>query len=140
MSNNLLLLSDSYKHSHWKQYPKGTTKVYSYFESRGGFAPETVFFGLQYFIKKYLMGTAFSPADIAEAKEVVNSHMGKDTFNIDGWVGLFLKHSGKLPISIRAVPEGTVKPTSHVLMTVENTDDEFPWLTNFLETLLVQVW
>jgi nicotinamide phosphoribosyltransferase len=43
-------------------------------------------------------------------------------------------------VSIKAVPEGSVVPTSNVLMTVENTDPEFPWLTNFLETLLVQVW
>lgn len=138
--NNLLLLTDSYKHSHWKQYPKGTTKVYSYFESRGGFAPEVVFFGLQYFIKRYLQGQAFNRSDMDEAEEIVREHMGKGTFNWDGWARLWDKHTGSLPISIKAVPEGSVKPVHHVLMTVENTDPEFPWLTNFLETLLVQVW
>ena len=34
--DNLLLCTDSYKTSHWKQYPPGTEYVYSYFESRGG--------------------------------------------------------------------------------------------------------
>nr|VZI33040.1 unnamed protein product [Spirometra erinaceieuropaei] len=53
---NLICFSDSYKVSHYLQYPKGTTEVYSYFESRGGKFPETVFFGLQYIIKRYLAG------------------------------------------------------------------------------------
>ena len=37
--------------SHHKQYPSGTTIVFSYFESRGGKFPEVCFFGLQYLIK-----------------------------------------------------------------------------------------
>ena len=37
------------------------------------------------------------------------------------------------------MPEGTVVPVKNVLMTIENTDPECFWLTNFLETLLVQV-
>ena len=53
---NLILLTDSYKFTHWKQYPNGTTKVYSYLESRGGKFDNTLFYGLQYFIKKYLSG------------------------------------------------------------------------------------
>lgn len=139
MTKNLLLLTDSYKHSHWKQYPKGTRTVHSYFESRGGFASETVFVGLQYFLKKYIQ-PGFNALNVAEARELVDAHMGKGTFNYEGWSDLYYAHHGKLPISIRAVPEGTVSPTSKVLMTVENTDPQFPWLTNFLETLLVQVW
>jgi|TARA_B110000208_G_scaffold122300_1_gene149195 hypothetical protein len=47
-TDNLLLLSDSYKVSHFKQYPKGTKSIYSYFESRGGRHVEVCFFGLQY--------------------------------------------------------------------------------------------
>ena len=50
--DNLLLCTDSYKTSHWKQYPPGTEYVYSYFESRGGKFDEICFFGLQYFIKR----------------------------------------------------------------------------------------
>ena len=42
--------------SHWRQYPPKTTKVYSYFESRGGKFKECTFFGLQYMIKRYLVG------------------------------------------------------------------------------------
>ena len=46
------MLTFSYKQvSHHKQYPSGTTIVFSYFESRGGKFPEVCFFGLQYLIK-----------------------------------------------------------------------------------------
>ncbi len=51
--DNLILLTDSYKISHHKQYPPGLTKIKAYFESRGGKFPNTVFFGLQYVLKKY---------------------------------------------------------------------------------------
>jgi nicotinamide phosphoribosyltransferase len=37
-------------------------------------------------------------------------------------------------------PEGTTVPTGNVLMTIENTDEEFAWITNYLETLLSMVW
>ena len=138
---NLLLLTDSYKLTHWKQYPPKTQKVYSYFESRGGKFEKTLFFGLQYFLKKYLVGEVFNVTDIVEAKLFTGQHVGsKDLFNYDGWLKLFRKHKGKLPISIKAVPEGTLVENSNVLMTIENTDPEFHWLTNYLETLLVQVW
>ena len=51
-NDNILTLTDSYKPSHWRQYPQGTTKVYSYLESRGGKFDNTLFYGLQYFIKQ----------------------------------------------------------------------------------------
>ena len=53
--NNLILDSDSYKLSHWLQFPPGTTSMFSYLESRGGRYTHTAFFGLQMLIKKYLM-------------------------------------------------------------------------------------
>ena len=51
---NIILNSDSYKYSQFNQYPPGTEYIYSYIESRGGKYDETVFFGLQAFIKEYL--------------------------------------------------------------------------------------
>ena len=54
--DNIILLTDSYKLTHYKQYPPGSEIVYSYFESRGGVWDEVCFFGLQYFIKRYLTG------------------------------------------------------------------------------------
>ncbi|MFM7579849.1 MAG: nicotinamide phosphoribosyltransferase domain-containing protein, partial [Microcystaceae cyanobacterium] len=54
MNANLILDVDSYKVSHWLQYPPQTTALYAYVESRGGKYPVTVFFGLQYLLKRYL--------------------------------------------------------------------------------------
>jgi len=138
--DNICLLTDSYKFSHYKQYPPKTEKVYSYFESRGGKYPYTVFFGLQYFITKYLEGQVVTQEKIDYAEERVNAHMGPGTFNREGWQYILDTYEGRLPVIIKAVPEGTVVPTRNVLMTIENTDDKCYWLTNYLETLLVQVW
>lgn len=138
--NNLLLLTDSYKFSHWKQYPPKTGKVVSYFESRGGRWPEVVFFGLQYFLNQYLSGTRVSQAAIDEATTIVDEHIGRGIFNRHGWQHILSAHAGRLPVRIRAVPEGTVVPVSNVLMTIENTCTFDYWLPNYLETLLVQTW
>ncbi|KAK0413218.1 hypothetical protein QR680_006667 [Steinernema hermaphroditum] len=136
---NVLHLADSYKITHHKQYPPGTTCVYSYFESRGGTFPETCFFGLQYIIKRWLTGPVVSHQMIAQAKVFFKAHFGgTDVFNELGWTHIVEKHNGLLPLRIRAVPEGSVVPVKNVLFTVENTDPEVPWLTNWFETLLVQ--
>ena len=141
MRENIILLTDSYKLSHAKQYEPGTTKVYSYLESRGGKFDNTVFFGLQYYLERYLKGNVLEQWMIDEADEFCKGHFGNDsTFNKSGWQRLLDKHKGVLPVSIKAVAEGTVVPVKNVLATVENTDDEFPWLTNVLETLLHKVW
>ncbi|KAH9287326.1 Nicotinamide phosphoribosyltransferase [Echinococcus granulosus] len=137
---NIICLSDSYKVSHYIQYPPGTTEVYSYFESRGGKFSETIFFGLQYILKKYLVGSVITERKIREAKELMREHFGRDLMNEDGWRYILEKHDGCLPIRIKAIPEGTVIPVRNVLFTVENTDPNCYWLTNYLETVLVQVW
>lgn len=138
---NILALTDSYKVSHYRQYPAGTTRVLSFFESRGGRYDEVLFFGLQYIIKKYLVGQVVTEEKIEEAKSLFAAHFGTSLlFNEKGWRHILEKHQGRLPIVINAVPEGTRIPTSNVLVTVMNTDPEVPWLTNYIETLLVQVW
>jgi len=140
--NNIILKTDSYKLGHWNQYPKGTTKVYSYFESRNGARwDETVFFGLQYIIKKNLVGSVVTMADVEEAREIAKAHFGNDAiFNYEGWKYIVEEHGGRLPVRIKAVAEGTPVPVNNVMMTVENTDDKCWWLTNFLESLLTHVW
>lgn len=139
-NNNILTLTDSYKTSHWKQYPKGTTKVYSYLESRGGKFDNTMFYGLQYFIKQYLSGQVVTEEKIQKAKKFWDAHLGPDHFNEAGWRHILDNHNGHLPVRIKAVPEGMVVKTGNVLVTVENTDPQVPWLTNFLESILLQVW
>lgn len=138
---NILTLTDSYKFSHFAQYPEGTKRVYSYFESRTGAKfGETTFFGLQYFLKEYLAGVVVTKAKIQEAKELCDAHLGPGQFNEAGWLRMLDKHFGRLPVRIKAVSEGISVPVSNVLLTIENTDEEFPWLVNYLETLLVQIW
>lgn len=137
---NFLLRTDSYKFTHWKQYPPHTTGIYSYLESRGGMFPNTVFFGLQYYLRTYLEGSRFTKEDVAAADEFCKQHFGRDLFNRNGWLRLYEKHQGRLPVRIKALPEGMVVPTLNVLATIENTDPEFPWLPNYLETMLLKVW
>ena len=139
-NDNILMLTDSYKPTHWKQYPKGTSKVYSYLESRGGKFDNTMFYGLQYFIKQYLTGKVVTLEKITKAKKFYDAHLGPGHFNLSGWMHILEKHDGRLPVRIKAVPEGTSVKTSNVLITVENTDPEVPWLTNYLESILLQVW
>ena len=138
LSKNIILNTDSYKVSMFKQYPQGTTGVYSYIESRGGRYDRTVFFGLQAFIKEYLL-EAITQSDIDVADEILTAH--GEPFNRAGWQYILDKHNGYLPVVIRSVPEGTVVPVSNVLATIENTDPECFWLTTWLETALLRaIW
>jgi nicotinamide phosphoribosyltransferase len=138
-TQNLILKTDSYKLSHWLQYPNGITKVSSYLESRGGKYPATLFFGLQYFLKQ-LEGAVVTMEDVKEADEFAKAHFGTDIFNRAGWEYIVNEHAGRLPIRIKAVKEGTLVPTHNVLMTIENTDPKCFWLTNALETMLMRTW
>jgi nicotinamide phosphoribosyltransferase len=137
MRYNLILDTDSYKASHWLQYPPGTTAIYSYLESRGGKYAQTVFFGLQYILKKYLS----QPVEtwmVEEAKQFFQAH--GEPFNEEGWMYIAQDLKGHLPIRIRAVAEGSIVPTHNVLMTIESTDPKAFWLVSWLETLLLRVW
>jgi nicotinamide phosphoribosyltransferase len=138
LAKNLILNTDSYKVSMFKQYPAGTTGVYSYIESRGGRYDRTVVFGLQAFIKEYLLAP-ITQSDIDIADEILTAH--GEPFNRAGWQYILDNHKGFLPVVIRAVPEGTVVPVKNVLATIENTDPECFWLTTWLETALLRaVW
>jgi nicotinamide phosphoribosyltransferase len=140
--DNICGKTDSYKLNHWNQYPKGTQVVHAYFESRKGAKfPYTVFFGLQYILKKNLVGQVVTREKIEQAALLANFHLGANRFNRAGWEYILEKHNGYLPIRIKAVAEGSVIPTNNVLMTVENTDEEnCGWLTNYLESILTHVW
>ena len=142
MRNNIITMTDSYKLTHWTQYPHKTEEVYSYFEARKGAKyNKTVFFGLQYLLKEYLTGKVVRAADITEAAELCKQHFGSEKiFNVKGWEHILHKHGGQLPVRIKAVPEGTPVEIDNVMMTIENTDPECFWLTNHLETLLTHVW
>lgn len=138
LSKNIILNVDSYKISMEKQYPSNTTGVYSYIEARGGKYDDTVFFGLQAFIKEYLLDP-ITQDDIDIADEIITAH--GEPFNRSSWEYILKEHNGYLPVVIRAVPEGTVVPVKNVLCVIENTDPNCYWLTTWLETALLRaVW
>jgi len=130
--------TDSYKPSQWLQYPPGTEYIYSYVESRGGEYDKTVFFGLQMFIKQYL-SVQIKPWMIEEAAEMFKAH--GIPFNREGWEYIVNELDGKIPLEIKAVPEGTVVDTKNVLATVVNTDPKCFWVTSYFETAILRaIW
>jgi len=140
-----LLKTDAYKVGHVGLYPKGTTKVYSTLTPRRNeFYPwsnEMVAFGYQMFVerlKEDFNNNFFNQKKediIYTYKQVVGSVMGNpdyDTSHIEALYDL-----GYLPIKIQALPEGTLVPMGVPVLTIQNTDDNFAWLSNYLETLLL---
>ncbi len=132
-----ILTTDSYKTSHFNQYPAGASRVSSYIEPRGGRFDEAVFFGLQAFIKAY-MQTPITAMDVEFAADIYLQH--GVPFNKDGWMQVVNGYGGYLPVTIEAVPEGTVMPTRNVQVQVTSAPG-FSWLTSYVETALLRaVW
>lgn len=132
-----ILTTDSYKTSHFSQYPKGATRVSSYIEPRGGRFDEAVFFGLQAFIKAYLLNP-ITQEDVEFAAELYAAH--GVPFYKEGWMNVVLGFGGYLPITIEAVPEGTVMGTRNVQVQVTSAPG-FWWLTSYVETALLRaIW
>ena len=139
MNNNLLLCLDSYKLGHMTMYPEGTTKIYSYLCARSTKKEsQALFFGLQYYIKEYL-SKGVSKADADEFLEYRKNILGNNPDDVVQKV-YALAELGYLPISIKAVPEGTVLDNKNVLATVTNTHPDFAWVVGFFESLLLKVW
>lgn len=129
--------TDSYKVSHYLQYPPGTTSMFSYIESRGGVYDFTLFFGLQYILKEYLSHRV-TVKEVLRMEKLMVLH--GEPFNKEGWMYIAKKLKGKLPVRIRAVPEGTIVPTHNMLVSIESTDPKVFWIVSWLETLLLRVW
>jgi len=135
---NTLLNTDSYKSSHYLQYPPQSTYVSSYIEARKATSKRLLFFGLQAFIKAYLL-TPFTQADIDEAKSIIEAH--GLPFHEAGWQYILDRYKGYLPLHITALPEGALVPVGTPLVQVVNTDAKVPWLTSYIETALLRaVW
>ncbi len=141
----LILSSDSYKFSHFQQYPEGTTRNYNYIESRGisndsmlTQDAEAVFFGLQAFKKEYLT-RQITRDDVDYAEKIATAH--GVPFNREGWDIIVNEYDGRLPISIEALPEGTPIRPGVPMVQVHNTDNRLPWLTSYVETAILRaVW
>ena len=146
---NPLLLTDGYKVDHRRQYPADTTLVYSNWtprKSRIDGIEEVVFFGLQYFIKKYIIeefDTNFfsKPKDsvLKAYSRRINNYLGDNSVGIDH-IGA-LHDLGYIPMVFKALPEGVSVPIRVPMFTMYNTLPEFFWLTNYFETILsTTVW
>lgn len=124
---NIILLTEH--HKTLNHFPP-TNHLVSSLVAKKGFFPEIVFFGLQYYLKKYFH--PITQENLTEATKILP--------NLDKWQYIIDTHQGKLPISIKAVPEGSVNKQEDILLTIENTDPNCFWLVNYLETLLGQLW
>lgn len=144
-----ILYKDYYKTDHRRQYPEGTQYVYSNLtprESRVGGVDEVVVFGIQYFCKEYLIrqfneGFFNKPVEevVKKYKRRMDTSLGLNAIGTDHIRALHAL--GYLPIEIKALPEGTKCKLRVPVLTIQNTNPEFFWLTNFLETLLCcSVW
>jgi len=144
---NPLLLTDGYKADHRRQYPDGTTLVYSNWtprKSRIEGVEEVVFFGLQYFIKKYIIEDFENDFFKKPKAEVVNKYARRlNNYlgpNEIGTAHIEALHDlGYIPMSFKALPEGAAVPIRVPMFTMYNTLPEFFWLTNYFETLLSAV-
>lgn len=136
---NLILNTDSYKFSHYLQYPPQTRAISSYVEARGhSEQPEVLFFGLQMFLKEYL-SKPVTMQDVEEAEAIVTAH--GLPFNRAGWTHIVKKHGGFLPLLIEALPEGTLVRRGVPVAQVVNTDPACYWLTSYVETALLRaIW
>lgn len=135
---NMILNVDSYKTSHWKQLPEGTTHMFAYISSRGGMFDELVNFGFSMFAQEYL-NTPITLADITEAEYICEKH--GIPFNKEGWMAILDDHDGFLPIRIMGPQEGMVIPAKLPIYGVMNTDSRFPWLVTYIETALLRaIW
>lgn len=136
---NILLATDVYKLGHMEQYKPGVNKVYSYLTARSGKNfDKTVFFGLQYYLERYL-SQPITPAMGEELLEYRKRILGSNSADVENKVRA-LCQLGYLPLEIKAVPEGTVMPTGNVLMTITNTHPEFYWTVGFVESVLLKLW
>lgn len=142
------LLCDFYKVSHKAQYPTNTQRIFATWTpraTRNKDIQKVVCFGVQAFVKEWLIEyfneNFFNrPKEdvVAEYNRVIKYTLGEepDSTHIEE-----LHDLGYMPIKITSLKEGTLVPIRVPMLTIENTDDRFFWLTNYLETLMsAELW
>lgn len=132
--DTLVNKTDSYKASHFLQFPPNTENTFYYIESRGG-ATEIKFFGAQAILKKYFLEVP-TKNDVYTASKFFKAH--GVPFNMQGW--LKVAELGYYPLEIKAVAEGSIVGTKRPVLTVTCTKDGFKWLPGWCEPILMQVW
>lgn len=149
---DLMFAADFYKVSHQAQYSENITRVHSVMVARGAnyndhISPkECMWFGVKLYVHK-LRGFCDWFFDLDEDeinekcttyKDFLDKRLGGDN-DVSHWKELW--ELGHLPINIHAMPERRAYPFQTPLLTVENTDINFRWLTSYVEsTVLSNIW
>jgi nicotinamide phosphoribosyltransferase len=144
---NPMTLIDFYKSDHRRHYPKNTTRVQANWTPRSSRIQghkKVIFFGGQYFLQKYMMDdfrTGFFDLSVDYVAERyarrMNNSLGPNTIGTD-----HIRELHKLqylPLQFNMIPEGTAVPLRVPMLTVENTHNDFGWLTNYFETIMSNV-
>lgn len=149
MKLNPVTAIDGYKVDHRRQYPDNTEVIFSNLTARStrrDYTEQMVFFGLQYFVKSFLI-KSWNEDFFQQPKEEVIRRFSRRINNYLGPNNVGTEHIadlhdlGYLPIKIMALPEGSVYPLKVPCLVIFNTDERFFWLTNYLETILsTSVW
>lgn len=135
MKPSIVIDTDSYKVSHWLQYPPGTENLFTYIESRGGHYSTVEWVMLQYYLMEYL-SKPVTIEDVEEGNAFWTAH--GEPFNYEGWKRIVNEFGGYLPVRIKALDEGTIVPTGFPLLTCEATHKDFFWVPGWLETSLLR--
>ena len=149
MKTNPMLLIDFYKAVHAEMLPQNITKSVSYFTPRMSRVKrwdKVVMFGLQGFIKEYLIDyfndNFFNiPLEtvMSEYTRIMDNTLGKNAYNPKKIEKLH--NLGYLPIQIVALPEGTLVPMHVPMFGITNTHEDFAWLPQALESLIsAEMW
>lgn len=135
----MLADTDSYKLSHYPQYPAGADGMFSYIEARGGKFDVTVFFGLQLILKEYF-SKPITMKQVMNMQKFAKAH--GEPFNLEGWKYIVENYGGNIPVKIRAVPEGTVVPIKNILVSIETTTKDVNtfWVVSYFEGVLLRSW
>lgn len=146
---NPMMYCDGYKLDHRRQYPPRTGRVlvnWTPRTSRVQGQNHVIAIGFRWFIMKYLVEEfqkGFFDLPLEEVCDRylrrINGYLGPNNIGVEHIKALH--ELGYLPLDIRGVPEGTLVPVGVPILTIENTDERFFWLPNYIETLLsCELW
>jgi nicotinamide phosphoribosyltransferase len=130
-------------------YPAGLTKLVSYWTPRKSMSTKydkMVFFGLQAFIKEFLIegfqNNFFGKTEqevLTEYCYYMNGQIGEGNYDVEKVINLY--RLGYLPLEIRALPEGSLVNMGVPCIEITNTHEDFAWLVQWIECVLqTELW
>jgi nicotinamide phosphoribosyltransferase len=138
LPSNFILLADSYKLHHFTEYPSDTKFIYSTVVPRKAskYTSKIVAMGAT-FVANFLASVRITPDMIDEAEVEVNEY-GYE-FNRKDWVVIVNEYGGRLPLDVFGVEEGTVVKPNTPILGIVNSDERFPWLVSYVETVVQRI-